>query len=104
MRLAEFKYVYIIQVISARTPAMHTQWYPGEQFSPKMQTPVLVRAVVGIAQHPRLPPIVTLFQVITKAWDNVDEFVQLITLLLIDVTYTIDQLEKKQDKQTRKKK
>ena len=60
--------------------------------------------VVGIAQYPRLPPIVTLFQVITKAWDSVDEFVQLITLLLIDVTYTIDQLEKKQDKQTRKKK
>ena len=60
--------------------------------------------VVGIAQHPRLHPIVTLIQIITKAWDNVDEIVQLITSLLIDVTYTIDQLEKKQDKQTRKKK
>ena len=60
--------------------------------------------VVGIAQHPRLPPIVTLFQIITKAWDNVDEVVQLITSLLIDVTYTIDQLEKKQNKQIRKKK
>ena len=33
-----------------------------------------------------------------------DEVVQLITSLLIDVTYTIDQLEKKQDKQTRRKK
>ena len=90
---------------------MHTQWCPGEQISPKNETPVLMRVVctelptvVGIAQHPRLPPIVTLFQIITKAWDNVDEVVQLITSLLIDVTYTIDQLEKKQDKQTRKKK
>ena len=59
---------------------------------------------MGIAQHPRLPPIVTLFQVITKACENVNEVVQLIPLLSIDVTYTIDQLEKKQDKQTRKKK
>ena len=33
-----------------------------------------------------------------------DEVVQLITLLLIDVTYTIDQLEKKQDKKKQEKK
>ena len=83
---------------------MHTQWCPGEQFSPKMQTPVLVRDVVGIAQLPCLPPIVTLIQLITKTWDNANEVVQLITLLSIDVTYTLDQLEKKRDKQTRKKK
>ena len=83
---------------------MHTQWYPGKRFSAKKQRPVIVRAVVSIAQHPRLPPIVTLFQVMTKAWDNVNEVVQLIPLLSVDVTYTIDQLEKKQDKQARKKK
>ena len=35
---------------------------------------------------------------------NVNEVVQLIHLLSRDVTYTIDQLEKKQDEQTRKKK
>ena len=59
---------------------------------------------MGVAQLPRLPPIVTLFQVMTKACENANEVVQLIPLLSIDVTYTIDQLEKKQDKQTRKKK
>ena len=65
---------------------------------------VMFVTVVGIAQLPCLPTIVTLFQVITKACENVNEAVQLTPLLSIDVTYTIDQLEKKQDKQTRKKK
>ena len=83
---------------------MHTQWYPGERISPKKQTPVILRAVVGFAQHPRLAPIVTLFQVTTKACDNVNEIVQLIHLLSRDVTYTIDQLKNKHDKQSRKKK
>ena len=69
-----------------------------------MQTRVILRAVVGVAQHPRLAPIVTIFQVITKSCDNVNEVVQLMHLLSRDVTYTIDQLKNKHDKQSRKKK
>ena len=59
---------------------------------------------MGVVQCTCVPPIVTLFQVITKACENVNDVVQLIHLLSRDVTYTIDQLEKKQDKPTRKKK
>ena len=50
--------------------------------------------VVSIAQLPRLPSIVTHFQVITKVCEDVNEVVQLIHLLSWDVTCTIDQLEK----------
>ena len=60
--------------------------------------------VVSIAQLPRLPSIVTHFQVITKVCEDVNEVVQLIHLLSWDVTCTIDQLEKKQENQTRRKK
>ena len=48
---------------------------------------------MGVVQCTCVPPIVTLFQVITKACENVN-----------DVTYTIDQLKNKHDKQSRKKK
>ena len=50
------------------------------EFPPKKQTPVILRAVVGFAQHPRLAPIVTLFQVMTKACDNVNVYCQEMSL------------------------
>ena len=59
---------------------------------------------MGVVQCTCVAPIVTLFQLITKACDNVNEIVQLMHLLSRDVTYIIDQLKNKHDKQSRKKK
>ena len=84
---------------------------PDQQFSAKLKTPVFGRdvchyrqTVMGVVQSTCVPPIVTLFQVITKACENVNDVVQLTPLLSRDVTYTIDQLKNKYDKQSRKKK
>ena len=59
---------------------------------------------MGVAQHPCVPPILTITILMTEAWENVNEVVQLTTLLLRDITYTIDRVKNKHDKQSRKKK
>ena len=63
---------------------------------------------MGVAQYTCVTPILTLDNLITEACENindvVNEVVQLTPLLSRDVTYTIDQLENKRDKQSRKKK
>ena len=62
------------------------------------------QTVMGVVQCTCVAPIVTLFQLMIKACDNVNEAVPLMHLLSRDVTYIIDQLKNKHDKQSRKKK
>ena len=63
---------------------------------------------MGVAQYTCVPPILTLDNLITEACENiidvVNKVVQLTPLLSRDVTYTIDKLKNKHDKQSRKKK